>query len=185
MLKRVREYQLKTLYGLLFYCKMYKQFPHNPLTNLSRTFYKSMCEKWLDVLLYAHEHKCSSLFWCPKNVRENQIQIISMATRGIYILTNCIQKIFAPVLFSPLSPSFWAFWANSIVSYYLSLTWAQLCLGEFKTRQNCLQYSNNKAEETSLSEYTGIQVAIYSLLLHIFVVQKMMWYIWCVYILRL
>lgn len=53
---------------------------------------------------------------------ENQIQIISMATRGIYILTNCIQKIFAPVLFSPLSPSFWAFWANSIVSYYLSLT---------------------------------------------------------------
>lgn len=106
---------------------MYKQFPHNPLTNLSRTFYKSMWEKWLDVLLYAHEHKCSSLFWCPKNVRENQIQIISMATRGIYILTNCIQKIFAPVLFSPLSPSFWAFWANSIVSlslFNLNCVWA-------------------------------------------------------------
>lgn len=120
--KESKRVPIKTLYGLLFNCKMYKQFPHNPWTHLSRTFYKSMCEKWLDVLLYAHEHKCSSLFWCPKNVRENQIQIISMATRGIYILTNCIQKIFAPVLFSPLSPSFWAFWANSIVSYYLSLT---------------------------------------------------------------
>lgn len=123
MLKRVREYQLKRYmdYCLIARCINNFHITHW-LYNLSRTFYKSMCEKWLDVLLYAHEHKCSSLFWCPKNVRENQIQIISMATRGIYILTNCIQKIFAPVLFSPLSPSFWAFWANSIVSYYLSLT---------------------------------------------------------------